>query len=112
MVDSASNNTHRIIHLQYQESPINFPDYANLGNNDRWIAIQHYQEEDWFRLLALWMSVYRHLAHILLYVDQGKSDQYWVSALGEKISLKDMILDFPRHMQLHLDEIRELIDQH
>ncbi len=44
MVDSASNNTHRIIHLQYQKSPLIFPDYANLGNNDRWIAIQNYQD--------------------------------------------------------------------
>jgi hypothetical protein len=25
MVDSASNNTHRIIHLQYQDSPLRFP---------------------------------------------------------------------------------------
>ena len=39
MVDSASNNTHRIIHLQYNASPLIYPDYANLGNNDRWIAI-------------------------------------------------------------------------
>ena len=41
MVDSASNNTHRIIHLQYNSSPLIYPDYANLGNNDRWIAIQN-----------------------------------------------------------------------
>jgi hypothetical protein len=25
MADSASNNTHRIVHLQYQETPFNFP---------------------------------------------------------------------------------------
>jgi hypothetical protein len=31
MVDSASNNTHRIIHLQYQASPLIYPDYANLA---------------------------------------------------------------------------------
>jgi hypothetical protein len=46
MVDSALNNTHRIVHLQYQLSSLIFPDYANLGNNDRWIAIQNYQEEN------------------------------------------------------------------
>ncbi len=44
MIDSASNNTHRIVHLQYQESPLRFPNYAINGNNDRWIAIQNYQE--------------------------------------------------------------------
>lgn len=47
MIDSASNNTHRIVHLQYQENPLIFPNYASNGNNDRWIAIQNYQEEDW-----------------------------------------------------------------
>lgn len=46
MVDSASNNIHRIVHLQYQPSPLRFPDYAHFGNNDRWIAIQNYQDED------------------------------------------------------------------
>ena len=43
LVDSASNNTHRIVHLQYQDSPLVFPNYATIGNNDRWIAIQDYQ---------------------------------------------------------------------
>jgi hypothetical protein len=37
MVDSASNNTHRMVHLQYRESPLRFPNYARHGNNDRWI---------------------------------------------------------------------------
>jgi len=53
MVDSASNNTHRIIHLQYQPCPLIYPDYANLGNNDRWIAIQNYQAENWNDLIQL-----------------------------------------------------------
>jgi hypothetical protein len=48
MCDSASNNIHRSIHLQYQDSPLKYPNYATHGNNDRWIAIQKYQNEDWF----------------------------------------------------------------
>ena len=39
MIDSESNNTYRTIHLQYQTYPLIFPDYANFGNNDRWVAI-------------------------------------------------------------------------
>jgi len=35
LVDSASNNTHRIVHLQYRENPMTFPNYASEGNNDR-----------------------------------------------------------------------------
>lgn len=109
MVDSATNNTHRIIHMHYQSSPISYPDYANLGNNDRWIAIQNYQEEDWDLLVKLWASVNRHFVHLIRQVNMDKLGQQWVSALGEEVSLEEMITDYPRHFKLHLDEITELL---
>ena len=65
MVDSASNNTHRIVHLQYRESPLRFPNYAIHGNNDRWIAIQNYQEEDWGEVVRLWKYTNVHIAHVI-----------------------------------------------
>lgn len=65
VVDSASNNTHRIIHLQYQASPLIFPDYANNGNNYRWIAIQNYQSEDWANLVQLWKHSNLHFVHVV-----------------------------------------------
>jgi hypothetical protein len=109
MVDSATNNTHRIIHLQYQKSPISYPDYANHGNNDRWIGIQNYQEEEWALLVDLWSSSNRHIAHVIGQVDEAKLDRTWISALGEEITLEAMITDYPRHFKLHLGEIEELI---
>src|SRR5664279_3130466 len=72
MADSASNNTHRVIHLQYQPSPLIFPDYANFGNNDRWIAIQNYQEENWHDLVKLWRYLNLHYAHIILNIREDK----------------------------------------
>lgn len=111
MFDSASNNTHRIVHLQYQESPISFPDYANLGSNDRWISIQNYQEEDWENLVTLWAAAHRHIAHVIRQTDSEKLDSIWVSALGEEVSLQAMITDFPRHFSLHISEIEALMKQ-
>ena len=111
MVDSATNNTHRIIHMHYQDSPISYPDYANLGNNDRWIAIQNYQEENWEELVKLWAAVHRHVVHMIGQVDSSKLDQYWISALREKVSLREMISDYPRHFKLHINEISALINQ-
>jgi len=111
MVDSASNNTHRIIHLQYQQSPLIFPDYANLGNNDRWIAIQNYQEEEWKNLFQLWKYTNIHFCHLIQNINTEKLENEWISALNEKITLKAMVVDFPRHFKLHLNEIDELIDK-
>lgn len=110
MVDSASNNTHRIIHLQYQVSPLVFPDYANLGNNDRWIAIQNYQHENWKDLVQLWKYSNLHIVHVINNVDMEKLDNVWINALNDAVPLKSMIIDYLRHFELHLSEIDDLIN--
>ena len=112
MVDSASNNTHRIIHLQYQDSPFSFPNYATNGNNDRWIAIQNYQAENWENLIQHWKYSHIHLAHVIENVNPQRVDNEWISeSKYGNISLKDMITDFLRHFQLHLGEIQALINK-
>lgn len=112
MVDSVSNNTHRIIHLQYQDSPFRFPNYATNGNNDRWIAIQDYQNENWIYLIQHWKYAHLHLIHVINNVKQEKLDNEWVSdSKYGNIKLNDMITDFLRHFNLHLGEIQGLIDK-
>jgi len=111
MIDSASNNTHRIVHLQYQPSPLIYPDYANLGNNDRWIVIQNYQEEDWEYLVQLWKYSNIHLVHVIQNVNSYKLENEWITALNKNVSLKAMIIDYLRHFKLHLNEIDELINK-
>lgn len=112
MVDSVSNNTHRIIHLQYQDSPFRFPNYATNGNNDRWISIQNYQNENWENLIQHWKYSHIHLIHVIDNVSQNKLENEWISdSKSCNIKLKDMITDFLRHFNLHLTEIQELIDQ-
>lgn len=109
LIDSASNNLHRTVHLQYQPSPLQFPDYANLGANDKWIAVQNYREEDWYLLVKLWKYINLHLVHVIGCISENALGNIWISALGENISLLEMIVDYPRHLKLHLGEIEELL---
>ncbi|HPT20628.1 MAG TPA: DinB family protein [Bacteroidales bacterium] len=111
LIDSASNNTHRIVHLQYQSSPLTFPNYATLGNNDRWIAIQNYQDEDWTTLIQLWKYSMLHICHVINNVNLSKLENEWIAGPGEIVSLKSMIVDFPKHFKLHLSEIDDLINK-
>jgi hypothetical protein len=110
MVDSASNNTHRIVHLQYQESPMTFPNYASNGNNDKWIAIQNYQTENWFNLVQLWKYSNLHFIHVVSNVDLSKLDNEWISGPDKNISLKEMTYYYLDHFKLHIREIEELIN--
>jgi hypothetical protein len=111
MVDSASNNIHRIVHLQYQKSPVQFPNYATNGNNDRWIAIQNYQDEDWNNLVQLWKYSNLHIAHVIRNVDTTKLNHQWAYSDEKLISLQDGIIDYLRHFKLHLGEIMELLEK-
>lgn len=109
LIDSASNNTHRIVHLQYQESPFYFPNYASNGNNDRWIAIQNYQDEHWNTLIQLWKYANQHIVHVIKNINPLKLDNQWIAGEGRHIPLRSMTTDYLRHLKLHLDEIDELL---
>jgi len=111
IIDSASNNTHRIVHLQYQPIPLIFPNYATFGNNDRWIAIQDYQNEDWKILIQLWKYTLLHISHVIKNVNPDHLNNEWIGGPGEMVTLKAMIIDFPRHLKLHLSEIEELMNK-
>lgn len=108
LIDSASNNTHRIVHLQYQPIPLVFPNYAANGNNDRWIAIQNYQVERWYDLVQLWKYANIHIVHVIRSVDVSKLGNEWIAGPDERVSLRDMILYYLDHLKVHLDEIEEL----
>jgi len=110
LIDSTSNNTHRIVHLQYQPSPFSFPNYATFGNNDRWIAIQNYQNEDWQTMIQLWKYSLLHFCHVIKYINGDKLENEWIAGPEKNITLKIMIVDFPRHLKLHLNEIDDLIN--
>jgi len=110
MIDSASNNTHRVVQMQYREVPLRFHNYATYGNNDRWIAIQNYQDENWEILVQHWKYSHLHFAHVIQNIQAEKLNNTWFAGAGEKISLRRMVEDFPRHFKLHLSEIKELIN--
>jgi hypothetical protein len=110
LIDSATNNTHRVIHLQYQSSPLQYPNYASHGNNDRWIGIQNYQYEDWNNMIQLLKYSNLHYAYIIGFITPDKLQNTWDAGDGKFVSLKDMVIDYLRHFKLHLDEIDVLIN--
>lgn len=111
MVDSASNNTHRVVHMQYRETPLEFPNYATYGNNDRWIDIQKYEKEDWDNLVLFWKFAHLHYIHVIQQINPEKLENEWLADKNEKVTLKEMVEDFPRHFRLHISEIEELLTQ-
>jgi hypothetical protein len=107
LVDSAANNHHRIVRLQYNDV-LDFPDYRQ--DNDRWIAIQNYQEENWEQLVSLWRSYNLHMMHIIKNVNEACLNHTWQDFEGNRETLQTVIEGYLWHLNLHLKEIQALID--
>ena len=107
LVDSASNNQQRMVRLQYSKYLLVFPDYRQ--DNDLWIALQDYQNEDWQNLISLWKYFNLHMIHLIQSVDNSKLDSYWCDFEGTKVTLHEMIEGYLDHLHLHINEIHELM---
>ena len=60
LIDSACNNHARFVRAQFQEDLV-FPGYEQ----DRWVAVQRYDDVPWTELIALWAAYNRHIARIM-----------------------------------------------
>src|SRR5262245_6674145 len=60
LIDSAANNHQRFVRAQLTQELV-LPGYEQ----EKWVAVQHYQDESWETLVALWHQYNRHLLHVM-----------------------------------------------
>jgi len=108
LIDSAANNHQRMVRLQYT-AKLQFPDYQQ--DNDLWIALQDYENADWFTLIQLWKYYNLHMIQVIKSVNMSKLDNSWQSFDGATVTLRQMIEGYLGHIELHFNEIQELIDE-
>ena len=108
LIDSAANNHQRMIRLQYNDK-LDFPDYQQ--DNDLWIALQDYQNADWNTIIQLWKFYNLHMIQVIKSVNETKLDNSWQSFEDITVTLRQMIEGYLGHIELHFNEIQELIDQ-
>ncbi len=106
LTDSAVNNHHRIVRLQYTKK-LDFPDYRQ--DNDLWIAIQDFQNEDWKSLILFWKYYNIHLIHIIGNIDSKHLNNTWEDFEGNVETLDRIVKGYLWHLNLHIDEIKGLL---
>ena len=108
LVDSAANNHQRVVRLQYNNK-LDFTDYQQ--DNDLWIALQDYQNADWNITIQMWKYYNLHMIQVIKSVDHTKLENSWQNFEGITVTLRQMIYEYLGHIELHLNEIQELIEQ-
>jgi hypothetical protein len=112
LVDSAANNHQRFVRLQLVEQ-LTFPDYGQ--DNIHWVTIQKYQDRTWDELLDLWRLYNVQLAYIIRSVDPSCLNHVWQLNAENKVTLFDLMTDYLRHLDVHLDQITDTLaafDEH
>ena len=101
LVDSASNNHHRFVRIQYQHVP------HIAYHQDEWVRLQNYQDEPREDVVTLWAAFNKHLAHViknistanyLLKGDTGKD-------APSEVTLEWLVEDYLKHMEYHLKQV-------
>lgn len=61
-------------------------------------------------MIQLWKYSLLHFCHVINNLNDEKLENDWISGPEKNITLRSMILDFLKHLKLHLDEISDLIN--
>lgn len=106
LIDSASNNQQRFVRLQLVEQ-LTFPDYGQ--DNIHWVRIQNYQNREWEKLLGLWLHYNMQLADIIRSADPACLNHFWQLDAENRVTLFDLMVDYLRHIEDHLDQINDTL---
>ena len=107
LIDSASNTHQRFVRLQVADGLV-LPDYSQ--DNDAWVLIQGYQGSPWDDLLDLWRYFNLHLSHVIRRVNEKCIDHIWVIDEDTAITFGELMIDYLRHLNDHLQQIQKNID--
>ena len=101
LIDSASNNHQRFVRALLQDE-LTWPGYDQPGC----VRVQRYQEAQWADLIELWTSYNRFLAHVLAGIPESKLKTVCRIGADAPLTLEELAIDYLRHMQHHLEQIR------
>ena len=113
LIDSAANNHQRFVRAQFTNDLV-FPGYEQ----EQWVDVQHYADEDWSQMVQLWKLYNLHLVHVASFISPSvlerertkhNLDQIaWQTVDKETpVTLEYFIRDYAGHLRHHLDQIFE-----
>ena len=101
LCDSATNNHHRFINIQFESQPFVVPPY----NQNNWVLIQDYQGIPTCEIVELWTTLNRQIVRVISKISEEKL--LYLCDIGDNktITLGELIHDYLRHIDHHLRQI-------
>jgi len=96
LTDSAVNNLGRIVRMQIAPG-LKLSGYEQV----EWVALQHYAEREWSKVLEGWATLNGQVAWAVAHVDKVKLANK-ADVEGSELTLGFLIEDYIAHMEHHL----------
>ena len=111
LIDSCANNHQRFVRAQIQDNLV-FPGYQQ----EEWVVLQDYQNQDWEAIITLWKNYNLHLAKVIEKIPETILFKEHLDHVLDKIAYKTIpadqpatlayfIEDYLNHMNHHLKQI-------
>jgi hypothetical protein len=101
LIDSATNNHHRFVRVQFEHIPVISYDQNN------WNKFGNYNNIDSRHLIAFWASYNRHLVELMQSIPRENLSKECNICRESNVSLQWLIDDYIRHLEHHLKQIIE-----
>lgn len=99
LIDSATNNHHRFIRVQFENKPAIFYD------QDNWVHYSHYNELTAKQLVRFWTVYNKHLLEILKRIPAENLQRECKMRDGKYVTLEFLVNDYVTHLQHHINQI-------
>ena len=115
LIDSASNNHGRFVRAALEPGLV-FPTY----DQEAWVALQGYQEQDWTTLLERWGAFNEQVALVIAHIPDAALQRtrhqhnldriaWQTVAASEPTTLEYFIRDYIGHLRHHLTQIAAIV---
>lgn len=101
LCDSAIHNLQRFINVQHEKTPLVLTPYKQ----DEWVKLQHYQDMPMEEIVALWRSLNKQIASVLLHIPTEKHMYQFELKDGKFVSLQWLTKDYIAHLKHHIKQI-------
>lgn len=101
LCDSASNNCHRLIRIQFEKQPFVIVPY----DQNNWVLMQDYHGMPLDEIISLWTVLNKHILRVISKIPDEKLG--YVCDLGDNKSctLLEWVQDYLGHLEHHLKQI-------
>lgn len=99
LIDSATNNHHRLIRAQFEDTPVIAYD------QDRWVQHGYYQQMPLQQLITMWEAYNRQLFALIHLLPQHMLSRPVRTGADRVLNLKELMEDYVVHLEHHLRQI-------